>query len=50
MSPWYLLEFFATLVIVLFLTVTAWQMIEPPKACLCVKVASSSQTVTQTIP
>ena len=39
MSPWYLLEFFATLVIVLFLTVTAWRMIEPPKACLCVKAA-----------
>lgn len=44
MSPWYPLEFAATLVIVLFLTVTAWQMIEPHKPCFCVTVAANAQS------
>ena len=41
---WYLLEFFATLVIVMFLTVTAYQTFSPHKPCFCVTVAASSQT------
>ena len=44
MPPWYPLEFAVTFVIVMFLTVTAYETFAPHKPCLCVTVAVNSQT------